>query len=60
MHNKRGLYNKRLYNNEYIRTKITPFNENIHGNKKLTKDEYYGNSILFIESICKVKNKYYY
>ena len=24
-----------------------------------TKDEYYGNLILLIESICEIKNKYY-
>ena len=44
--NKRGLYNKPVYNNEYIRTEISPFNENFHGNKKLTKKEYCGNSVL--------------
>ena len=37
--NKGGLYHKPTYNNEYIRTKISPYNENIHGNKNLTKDE---------------------
>ena len=31
----------------------------IPGNKKLTKDEYYGHSILLLESVCEVKNKYF-
>ena len=31
----------------------------ITGNKKLTKDEYYGHSILLLESVCEVKNKYF-
>ena len=57
--NKRGLYNNPTHNNEHIETKISPYNENFHGNKKLTKDKYYDNSILLIESICKVKNKHY-
>ena len=35
--NKRGLYNKPTYN-DYIKTKISPFNKGFHGNKKLTKD----------------------
>ena len=51
--------NKPVYNNEYINTKINPYSENFHGFKKFTKDEYYGNSILLLESICEVKNKYY-
>ena len=57
------LLNKRLYNrpvyNEYIKTKISSYNEKFLGNKRLTKDEYYGHSILLLESICEVKNKYY-
>ena len=57
-HNKRVLYNNTIYN-EHIKTKISPYIEKFHGNKKLTKDKYYGNSILLIESICEVKNKYY-
>ena len=35
------------------------YNENFHGNKRLTKNDYYGHSILLSESICAVKNKYY-
>ena len=50
------LYNNTIYNNEYIKTKIIPYNENFHGNKKLKKD---GHSILLLESICEVKNKHY-
>ena len=53
---KRGLYNKPTHN-EHISTKICPYNEDFHGNKKLAKDEYYGNSTLLIESIYEVKNK---
>ena len=56
MHNKRVLYNNTIYNKEYIKTKIIPNNKNLHGNKKLTKDEYYGHSILLLESICEVEN----
>ena len=43
---KRGLYNRPLYYNKYMETKIIPYNENFHGNKKLTKDVCYGHSIL--------------
>ena len=53
------INNKPVYNNEYIKTKMSPYNKNFHGNKELTKDEYYGLSILLLESICEVKNKYY-
>ena len=35
------------------------YKENFHGNKKLTKDKYYGHSIILLESICKVESKYY-
>ena len=38
---------------------MSPFNENFHDSKKLTKGEYYGNSILLIESICEVKSRCY-
>ena len=57
--NKKRYYSKPVYNNEYIRTKISLYNEKFWGNKRLTKDEYYGHSILLLESICEVKNKYY-
>ena len=57
--NKRGFYSRPVYNNEYIKTKISPYNENFHGNKKLTKDEYYDQSILILECVCEVKNKHY-
>ena len=57
-----ALFNKKfnskpVYNNEYINIKINSYNENFHGNKRLTKDEYYGYSILLLESISKVENK---
>ena len=57
--NKKGLYSKSTYNNEYINTKINPYNEKFHGNTRLIKDEYYGLSILLLKSICGVKNKDY-
>ena len=57
--NKRWFDSEPVYNNEYIKTKISPFVENFHGNRRLIKDEYCGTSILLVESICEVKNKYY-
>ena len=57
--NKRGLYNRPVYNNEYIKTKISRYNDVFKRNKKLTKDEYYGHSILLIESIYEAENKHY-
>ena len=57
--NKKGFYGKPVYNNEYIRPKISLYNEKFGGNKTLTKDKYYGHSILLLESISEVKNKYY-
>ena len=57
-HNKRVLYNDTIYN-ECIKTKLSPYNENVHGNKKITKDECYSHSILLLESICEVENKHY-
>ena len=44
--NKKGFYRKSVYNNEYIRTKISVYNE---------EDKYYGHSILLLESISEVK-----
>ena len=38
--NKKRLYNKPMYNNEYIKTIISSYNENFHDFKKLTKDKY--------------------
>ena len=46
--NKTGFYSKHTYNNEYINTNISSYNKNFHGNKKLTKDKYYGHSILLL------------
>ena len=57
--NKKAFYSKRTYNNKYIRTKINSYNENFHDFQKVTKDEYCGHSILLLESISEVKNKYY-
>ena len=57
--NKKGLYNRPVYNNKYIRTKISPYNDVFKDNKKIRKDKYYGHSILLIESICEEENKYY-
>ena len=58
--NKKGFYSKPTYNNEYIRTKISPYNEDFWGNKRFTKNNYYGHSILLLESICEVENIYYH
>ena len=33
--NKRGFYNRLVYNNKYIKTKISSYNENLYRNKKL-------------------------
>ena len=58
----KDLLNKRLYSkpvyNEYVKTKISSYNKNFHDNKRLTKDENYGHSMLILESICEVQNKY--
>ena len=35
--NKKWLHNRLAYNNEYIKAKINPYNENFHGNKKTHK-----------------------
>ena len=48
-----------MYNNEYIKATISLYNENFHGNKRLTKDKYCGHSILLLESISEVKSKCY-
>ena len=56
--NKKGFHNRNGYN-EYIKAKISSYNENFHGNKRLTKDKYHGHSMLLLESICEVENKYY-
>ena len=58
--NKRGLYNRPVYNNEYIKTKIWALHENFHGNKKLTKDKYNDHSILLIKSVCEAENNHYF
>ena len=58
-HSKSVLYNNTIYN-ECINTKISPYNEKFHGNKKFIKEKYYGNSIWLIETICEVKNKCYF
>ena len=49
--NNKGFYSKPMYNNEYIKTKINVCNKNFRGNKRLTKDEYYGHSVSLLESI---------
>ena len=56
---KRGFHSSPAHNNEYIRTRISSYDENFRDFKKLTKDEYYGHSVLLLESICEVENKYY-
>ena len=57
--NKKGFYSKPTYNNKCIRAKVNSYYENIWDNKRLAKDKYYGYSILLLESICEVENKYY-
>ena len=57
--NKKGFHSGPAHNNEYIRAKISSYDENFHDFKKLTKNEYCGHSILLLESICEVENKYY-
>ena len=57
--NKKGFHSKPTYNNEYIKTKISSYNEKFHGNKRLIKDEYYGRSVLLLDSISEVENKHY-
>ena len=44
----KGFHCKPTCNNEYMKTKISPYNENFHGNKRIIKDEYYGNSVLLL------------
>ena len=53
------FYSKPTYNDEYKKTKISSYNKNFHGYKRRIKDEYYGHSILLLESISEVENKYY-
>ena len=53
------MHNRPAYNNEYITTKISPHNEKLHGNKKFTEREYFGHSILLLESIYEVEHEYY-
>ena len=55
--NKKGFHSGLAHNNEYIRTRIK-YDENFRDFKKLTKNEYCGDSILLLESICEVENKY--
>ena len=37
---------------------MCPYNDVFKDNKKLTKYEYYGHSIVLIESICEAENKH--
>ena len=65
-----SLFNEKLNKKWfYSRTKISSYNEKICDFKKLTKDEYCGQSILLLDLgneiiiiiiiICEVKNKHY-
>ena len=49
--NKNGFYSKPTYSNEYLRTKISSYNETFHDFKKLTKNEYCSHSILLLGSM---------
>ena len=53
--NKKEFHSKPVYNKEYIKTKISSYNEKFHGFKKLIKNEYCGHSILLLESICETQ-----
>ena len=57
--NKKAFHSEPTYNNEHIKTKISSYNEKFCDFKKLTKNEYCGHSILLLESISEVENKYY-
>ena len=57
--NKRGLHNILAHSNEYIRTKINSYCEDFCDFKKFIKYKYRDHSILLLESICEVKNRYY-
>ena len=52
------LYNNTIYN-ECIKTKINLIMKTFMEIKKVIKDKYYGNSMLVVDSICEIKNKYY-
>ena len=56
--NKKGFHCDPIHN-KYIKTKISLYNENFHDFQKLVKNKYCGHSILLLESICEVENKYY-
>ena len=56
--NKNGFHCDPIHN-KYIKTKISSCNKNFHDIKKLVKNEYSGHSVLLLESICVVENKYY-
>ena len=56
--NKKRFHSKPVYN-EQIRAEISSYNKNFRDFKKLTKDNYCGHSILLLDSICEVENKYY-
>ena len=48
------------YDTEYIKAKISPYNENSHDiDKRLKKGNYYGILVLLIDFICEVKNSLY-
>ena len=56
--NKKGFHCDSVHN-KYIKTKISSYNKNFHDFQNLVKNKYCGHSILLLESICEVKNKYY-
>ena len=58
--NKKRFHCDPIHNNKYIRTKISLYNEKLRDFQKLVKNKYCGHSILLLESICEVKNKYYH
>ena len=57
-----SLFNEevnRPVHNKLIKTKTSAYSDAFKDNKNLKKGEYYGHSILLIESICEGGNKHY-
>ena len=56
--NEKGFHCDSIHN-KYIKTNINSYNKNFHDFQKLVKNKYCGHSVLLLESICEVENKYY-
>ena len=55
LHAKKGLHSGL----HIIRTRTSSYDENFRDFKKLTKNDYCSHSVVLLESICAVENKYY-